>query len=86
MSEAPVPQDPGQDEDPPGTPVGPGDYPRFGVLDWRLVPSGPEWPEWPEWLEWLEWMEWMDEPGYLAARCEDDPGRQYLTEPTRYPI
>ena len=40
MSEAPVPQDPGRDED----------------------PSGPEWPE------------WMDEPGYLAAQCEDDPG------------
>ena len=40
MSEAPVPQDPGRDED----------------------PSGPEWPE------------WMDEPGYLAALSEDDPG------------
>ena len=40
MSEAPVPQDPGRDED----------------------PSGPEWPE------------WMDEPGYLAAQAEDDPG------------
>ena len=28
----------------------------------RLVPSSAEWPE------------WRDEPGYLAAQCEDDPG------------
>ena len=62
MSEAPVPQDPGQDENPPGTPASPGDHSRFGSLDGRLVPSGAEWPE------------WMDEPGYLAAQCEDDPG------------
>ena len=40
MSEAPVPQDPGRDDDLPGA----------------------------------EWPEWMDEPGYLAALCEDDPG------------
>ena len=40
MSEAPVPQDPGRDDDLPGA----------------------------------EWPEWMDEPGYLAAQCEDDPG------------
>ena len=59
MSEAPAPQDPGRDEDPSGTPA---DYPAFGSPDWQPVPSGPEWPE------------WMDEPGYLAAQCEDDPG------------
>ena len=59
MSEAPVPQDPGRDEDPSG---GPADYPVFGSSDWRLVPSSAEWPE------------WRDEPGYLAAQCEDDPG------------
>ena len=40
MSEAPVPQDPGREDDLPGA----------------------------------EWPEWMDEPGYLAAQCEDDPG------------
>ena len=58
MSEAPAPQDPGRDEHPPGPSA---DYPTFGSPGW-LVPSGPEWPE------------WMDEPGYLAAQCEDDPG------------
>jgi hypothetical protein len=46
MSEAPVPQDPGRDEDLPGA----------------------------------EWPEWMDEPGYLAAQCEDDPGDGELEE------
>ena len=43
MSEAPVPQDPGRDENPPGTPgtpAGSGDYPQFGSPDWQLVPSG----------------------------------------------
>ena len=59
MSEAPVPQDPGRDENPSGVPA---DYPVFGSPDWGLVPSGAEWPE------------WMDEPGYLAALAEDDPG------------
>ena len=59
MSEAPAPQDPGQDENPRGTPA---DYPAFGSPDGQPVPSGPEWPE------------WMDEPGYLAAQAEDDPG------------
>ena len=59
MSEAPVPQDPGRDEDPSG---GQADYPVFGSPDWQLVPSSAEWPE------------WRDEPGYLAAQCEDDPG------------
>ena len=67
MSTAPVPQDPGQDENPPGSqpgsPAGSGaDYPVFGSPGGRLVPSSAEWPE------------WMDEPGYLAAQCEDDPG------------
>ncbi len=63
MSEAPVPQDPGRDENPSGTPAGSGaDYPVFGSPDWQLIPSTPEWPE------------WMDEPGYLAALSEDDPG------------
>ena len=63
MSEAPVPQDPGRDENPSGTPAGSGaDYPVFGSPDWQLIPSTPEWPE------------WMDEPGYLAALAEDDPG------------
>ena len=63
MSEAPVPQDPGRDENPPGVPAGSGaDHPEFGSPDWQLIPSTPEWPE------------WMDEPGYLAALSEDDPG------------
>ena len=59
MSEAPAPQDPGRDKNPPGTPA---DYPTFGSPDWQLVPPSPKWPE------------WMDEPGYLAAQAEDDPG------------
>ena len=59
MSDAPAPQDPGPDENPPGTPT---DYPTFGSPDWQPVPFSPQWPE------------WMDEPGYLAAQAEDDPG------------
>ena len=52
MSEAPVPQDPGRDEDPPGMPGGSRcDYPGSGSPDSQLIPSGPEWPE------------WRDEPG-----------------------
>jgi hypothetical protein len=46
MSAAPVPRDPGRDEDPPGVPAGPGDRPRLGSPDWRLVPQSPDWPEW----------------------------------------
>ena len=46
----------------------PADYPKLGSPDWQLVPSGPEWPE------------WMDEPGYLAAPSEDDPGEGELEE------
>ena len=43
MSETPVPRDPGRDEDPPGVPAGPGDGPRLGSPDWRLVPQSPDW-------------------------------------------
>ena len=45
MSETPVPQDPGRDEDPPGTPAGPGDHPSLGAPGWRLVPCSPDWDE-----------------------------------------
>jgi hypothetical protein len=43
MSETPVPRDPGRDEDPPGTPPGPGAHPELGSPDWRLVPCRPDW-------------------------------------------
>ena len=56
MSEAPVPQDPGRDEDPSGAP---------GITPFRSPTGASSRPEWPE---------WMDEPGYLAALSEDDPG------------
>ena len=46
MSAAPAPRDPGRDEDPSGVPAGPGDHPRLGSPDWRLVPQSPDWPEW----------------------------------------
>ena len=46
MSETPVPRDPGRDENPPGVPAGPGDGPRLGSPDWRLVPQSPDWPPW----------------------------------------
>ena len=59
MHQEPASEGPERDKDPPDTPAA---YPVFGSPDWRLVPSGAEWPE------------WMDEPGYLAAQCEDDPG------------
>jgi hypothetical protein len=45
MSETPVPRDPGRDEDPPGTPAGPGDHPSLGSPGWRLVPCRPDWDE-----------------------------------------
>jgi hypothetical protein len=46
MSETSAPRDPGQGEDPPGVPGGPGDRPPLGSPEWRLVPQSPEWPEW----------------------------------------
>src|ERR1700745_4417717 len=46
MSGIPVPRDPGRDEDPPGVPADPGDRPRLGSPDWRLVPQSPDWPAW----------------------------------------
>ena len=46
MSETPAPRSPGQDDNPPGTPPGPGDHPSLGAPGWRLVPQSPDWPEW----------------------------------------
>jgi hypothetical protein len=45
MSETPLPRDPGRDDDPSGMPAGPGDHPRLGSPDWRLVPQSPDWDE-----------------------------------------
>ena len=45
MSETPVPRDPGRDENLPGVPAGPGDRPRLGSPDWRLVPQSPDWDQ-----------------------------------------
>jgi hypothetical protein len=45
MGQTPVLRDPGRDENPPGTPAGPGDYPEFGSPNWRLVPCRPDWLE-----------------------------------------
>jgi hypothetical protein len=60
MSETPVSRSPGQDEDPPGTPAGPGDRPSLGAPGWRLVPQSPDWPE------------WLDDP--CAAAQDEYPG------------
>jgi len=46
MSEAPVPRNPGKDDDLPGMPAGPGDRPSLGSPDWQLMPQSPDWPEW----------------------------------------
>jgi hypothetical protein len=59
MSETPVPRDPGQDDDPPGVPAGPGDRPSLGSPHWQLVPQSPDWPE------------WMDEDAHAE---DEDPG------------
>src|SRR6516162_4797535 len=59
MSETPVPRDPGQDDDPPGVPAGPGDRPSLGSPHWQLVPQSPDWPE------------WMDEDAHAD---DEDPG------------
>jgi Domain of unknown function (DUF222) len=48
MSETPVSPGPGRDEDPPGTPAGPGDHPWLGSPDWTLVPESADWPDWRE--------------------------------------
>jgi hypothetical protein len=45
MSGTPVPRDPGRDEDPSGTPAGPGDHPSLGSPGWKLVPCRPDWDE-----------------------------------------
>jgi hypothetical protein len=46
MSEAPVPRDPGRDEDPPGVSSDLVDHPLLGAAGWQLVPCSPDWPEW----------------------------------------
>ena len=65
MSETPVPRDPGRDENPPGVPAGPGDGPRLGSPDWRLVPQSPDWPP------------WMDDDAHAD---DEDPGDPDLYE------
>jgi hypothetical protein len=61
MSETPVPRDPGQDDNPSGVPAGPGDRPRLGSPDWRLVPQSPDWPE------------WMDDDAHAEDEDSGDP-------------
>ena len=65
MSKTPVSGDPGRDEDPPGVPAGPGDRPRLGSPDWRLVPQSPDWPP------------WMDDDAHAD---DEDPGGPDLYE------
>ena len=58
MSETPDSPGPGQDDNPPGTPPGPGDLPWLGSPDWTLVPQSADWPDW------LDQARWEDEdPG-----------------------
>ncbi len=67
MSETPASRDPRQDEDPPGTPAVPGDYPWLGSPGWRLVPQSPDWPEWLD----DDALAGDEEPGDLEEH--DDP-------------
>jgi hypothetical protein len=46
MSDTPAPSGCGQDEDPPGTPAGPGDHPQPGSQRRQLVRQSPDWPQW----------------------------------------
>jgi Domain of unknown function (DUF222) len=64
MSETPVSRDPGRDEDPSGTPAGPGDHPSLWSGDWQLVPQSPDWD--PVYLE--------------AIADDEDPGDADLWE------
>ena len=60
MGTGPALPDPGRDEDPPGLPAGPDDFPGVGSDRWRLLPSSADWPE------------WAHDEAYLAALAEED--------------
>jgi hypothetical protein len=64
VNQEPVTPGPGRDEDPPGGPAGPGDFPELGSPRWQLLPPGSD----P-----------MDDPqvreAYLDSLADDeDPG------------
>jgi hypothetical protein len=58
MSTAPVPRDPGRDDDPTGMPAGPGDRPHLGSPGWTLVPQRPDWDQ-----DWLAGRAEDEDPG-----------------------
>jgi Domain of unknown function (DUF222) len=64
VNQGPVPRDPGQDENLPGGPAGPGGFPELGSPRWRLAPCSPDWPE------------WMEDGAYLDDEDPGDPGEE----------
>jgi Domain of unknown function (DUF222) len=42
VNQRPVPRDPGRDENLPGGPAGPADFPELGTPRWRLLPPGKD--------------------------------------------
>ncbi len=64
MNQGPVPPGPGRDDDPPGVPAGPADFPELGSPGWRLAPSSADWPE------------WMEDGAYLDDEDPGDPGEE----------
>ena len=58
MSDTPAPRDPGQDDDPPGVPAGPGEHPSLSSPGWTPVPQRPD----------------RDEAWLAARAGDEDPG------------
>jgi len=66
MSETPDSPGPGQDDNPPSTPPGPGDLPWLGSPDWTLVPQGLEGGVMLHRLA-NEFRGWLPASGHLVA-------------------
>jgi hypothetical protein len=64
VNQGPAPRNPGQDENQPGAPAGPADFPELGSPRWQLAPSSPDWPE------------WMEDRAYLDDEDPGDPGEE----------
>jgi hypothetical protein len=64
MNQEPAPPDPGQDNNLPGVPAGPVDFPELGSARWRLLPPGTDWMDDAE-----------QRAAYLASLAdEEEPG------------
>src|SRR5579864_790048 len=64
MNQEPAPPDPGPDNNLPGVPAGPVDFPELGSARWRLLPPGTDWMDDAE-----------QRAAYLASLAdEEEPG------------